>query len=131
MEIERVNPRWRASLPGPVQARARAIADGFIVWIELSNAPLPHAIQNVARHHESPGPHPARSRSWRIRPAPGRRINRQSQRFYRARFWSMNDAGETLRRMVRGAGVEPTTFGSGGRRSIQLSYPRMVAARHI
>jgi hypothetical protein len=46
-------------------------------------------------------------------------------------FWSMNDAGETLRRMVRGAGVEPTTFGSGGRRSIQLSYPRMVAARHI
>jgi hypothetical protein len=35
------------------------------------------------------------------------------------------------RSVVRAAGVEPTTFGSGGQRSIQLSYARVTSARIV
>ena len=40
-------------------------------------------------------------------------------------------AGAQLKRLVRAAGVEPTTFGSGNRRSIQLSYARIVVCQHF
>ena len=36
--------------------------------------------------------------------------------------------GDGQKKMVRSAGVEPTTFGFGGRRSIQLSYERIGVA---
>ncbi len=41
---------------------------------------------------------------------------------------SCRGSDEGRMELVREAGVEPTTFGSGGRRSIQLSYSRKPVA---